>query len=62
VGKTLGRFHRLHQLSFAAAGALMALVDTKSNRKTHWPDIGFFANFALNPLFTFRPGAWRYLA
>ena len=33
-----------------AAGALMALGDTKSNRNV---TIGFFANFALNPLFMF---------
>lgn len=41
-------------LSFAAAGALMALGDTKSNRNAL--AIGFFANFALNPLFTFGLG------
>ncbi len=38
-------------LSFGAAGALMALGDTKSNRNAL--AIGFFANFILNPLFTF---------
>lgn len=38
-------------LSFGAAGALMALGDTKSNRNALM--IGFFANFGLNPLFTF---------
>jgi putative MATE family efflux protein len=38
-------------LSFGAAGALMALGDTKSNRNAL--AIGFFANFALNPLFMF---------
>ena len=38
-------------LSFGAAGALMAMGDTKSNRNAL--AIGFFANFALNPLFTF---------
>ncbi|WP_415056926.1 MATE family efflux transporter [Halopseudomonas sp.] len=41
-------------LSFGAAGALMALGDTKSNRNAL--AIGFFANFALNPLFTFGLG------
>ncbi|WP_349293797.1 MATE family efflux transporter [Marinobacter sp. M3C] len=41
-------------LSFGAAGALMALGDTKSNRNAL--GIGFFANFALNPLFTFGLG------
>jgi putative MATE family efflux protein len=41
-------------LSFGAAGALMALGDTKSNRNAL--TIGFFANFALNPLFTFGLG------
>ena len=41
-------------LSFGAAGALMALGDTKSNRNALV--IGFFANFALNPLFTFGLG------
>ncbi|MFT4998678.1 MAG: putative MATE family efflux protein [Glaciecola sp.] len=41
-------------LSFGAAGALMALGDTKSNRNAL--AIGFFANFALNPLFTFGFG------
>ncbi len=38
-------------LSFMAAGALMALGDTKSNRNALM--VGFFANFLLNPLFTF---------
>jgi putative MATE family efflux protein len=38
-------------LSFGAAGALMALGDTKSNRNALI--VGFFANFGLNPLFTF---------
>jgi putative MATE family efflux protein len=41
-------------LSFGAAGALMALGDTKSNRNAL--SIGFFVNFALNPLFTFGFG------
>lgn len=41
-------------LSFGAAGALMALGDTKSNRNAL--AIGFFVNFALNPLFTFGLG------
>ena len=41
-------------LSFGAAGALMALGDTRSNRNAL--AIGFFANFALNPLFTFGLG------
>ncbi len=41
-------------LSFGAAGALMALGDTKSNRNAL--AIGFFANFALNPFFTFGLG------
>jgi putative MATE family efflux protein len=41
-------------LSFGAAGALMALGDTKSNRNAL--AIGFFANFVLNPLFTFGFG------
>lgn len=41
-------------LSFGAAGALMALGDTKSNRNALL--IGFLANFALNPLFTFGFG------
>jgi putative MATE family efflux protein len=41
-------------LSFGAAGALMALGDTKSNRNALF--IGFFANFVLNPLFTFGLG------
>jgi len=38
-------------LSFAAAGALMALGDTKSNRNAL--ALGFFINLALNPLLTF---------
>ena len=38
-------------LSFSAAGALMALGDTKSNRNAL--AVGFVANFALNPLLTF---------
>lgn len=38
-------------LSFAAAGALMATGDTKSNRNAL--AIGFFVNLALNPLLTF---------
>ncbi len=38
-------------LSFAAAGALMAMGDTKSNRNALV--LGFFANLALNPLLTF---------
>ena len=41
-------------LSFGAAGALMAMGDTKSNRNAL--AMGFFANFALNPLFTFGLG------
>lgn len=41
-------------LSFAAAGALMALGDTVSNRNALV--IGFFANFLLNPLLTFGLG------
>ncbi len=41
-------------LSFMAAGALMALGDTKSNRNVLV--VGFFANFALNPLLTFGLG------
>lgn len=41
-------------LSFGAAGALIALGDTKSNRNAL--AIGFVANFALNPLFTFGLG------
>lgn len=41
-------------LSFGAAGALMALGDTRSNRNAL--AVGFFANFALNPLFTFGLG------
>lgn len=38
-------------LSFTAAGALMALGDTVSNRNALMG--GFFANFVLNPLLTF---------
>lgn len=38
-------------LSFMAAGALMAMGDTVSNRNVLM--VGFFANFLLNPLFTF---------
>lgn len=38
-------------LGFAAAGALMALGDTKSNRNALV--VGFFANVVLNPLLTF---------
>ncbi len=38
-------------LSFAAAGALMAMGDTKSNRNALV--VGFFANLALNPVLTF---------
>jgi putative MATE family efflux protein len=38
-------------LSIVAAGALMALGDTKSNRNALV--VGFFANLALNPLLTF---------
>lgn len=38
-------------MSSVAAGALMALGDTKSNRNVLI--LGFFANFALNPLFAF---------
>jgi len=38
-------------LSFAAAGALMAIGDTKSNRNAL--AIGFFLNLVLNPLLTF---------
>jgi putative MATE family efflux protein len=41
-------------LSFGAAGALMALGDTKSNRNAL--AVGFVANFGLNPLFTFGFG------
>ncbi len=41
-------------ISAVAAGALMALGDTKSNRNALM--IGFFANFALNPLLTFTLG------
>ena len=41
-------------LSFAAAGALMALGDTASNRNALM--VGFFANFGLNPLLTFTLG------
>ncbi len=38
-------------LSFVAAGALIAMGDTASNRNALM--VGFFANFALNPLLTF---------
>lgn len=38
-------------LTFAAAGALMAMGDTKTNRNVLM--IGFFANLLLNPLLTF---------
>ncbi|MEM7259322.1 MAG: MATE family efflux transporter [Pseudomonadota bacterium] len=41
-------------LMAVAAGALMALGDTKSNRNAL--AAGFFANFALNPLLTFGLG------
>lgn len=41
-------------LTFAAAGALMALGDTKSNRNVL--ALGFFINLALNPLLTFKLG------
>lgn len=41
-------------LSFAAAGALMAMGDTKSNRNAL--AFGFFINLALNPLLTFTMG------
>ena len=41
-------------LSFGAAGALMALGDTRSNRNAL--AVGFFVNFVLNPLFTFGLG------
>jgi len=41
-------------LSFAAAGILMALGDTKSNRNAL--ALGFFINLALNPLLTFVVG------
>jgi putative MATE family efflux protein len=41
-------------LSFAAAGALMAMGDTKSNRNAL--ATGFFVNLALNPLLTFTMG------
>jgi len=41
-------------LSFAAAGVLIALGDTKSNRNTL--AIGFFINLILNPLLTFALG------
>lgn len=41
-------------LTFAAAGALMALGDTKSNRNAL--AFGFFINLALNPLLTFTLG------
>ena len=38
-------------LTFAAAGALMAMGDTKSNRNAL--AVGFFANLVLNPMLTF---------
>jgi len=41
-------------LSFAAAGVLIALGDTKSNRNAL--ALGFFVNLALNPLLTFVLG------
>jgi putative MATE family efflux protein len=41
-------------LSSIAAGALMAMGDTHSNRNAL--AVGFFANFALNPLLTFGLG------
>ncbi len=41
-------------LSFAAAGALMALGDTASNRNALI--VGFFANFILNPVLMFGLG------
>lgn len=41
-------------LTFAAAGVLMALGDTKSNRNAL--AFGFFINLALNPLLTFTLG------
>lgn len=41
-------------LSFAAAGILMALGDTKANRNAL--AAGFFINFALNPVLTFSLG------
>ena len=41
-------------LSFAAAGVLMAMGDTKSNRNVL--AYGFFINLALNPLLTFTLG------
>jgi len=41
-------------LGFMAAGALMAMGDTVSNRNVLM--VGFFANFLLNPLFTFVLG------
>jgi len=41
-------------LSFGAAGALMALGDTRSNRNAL--AFGFLINFALNPFFTFFLG------
>lgn len=41
-------------LSFAAAGVLIAMGDTKSNRNVL--AVGFFANLALNPLLTFTLG------
>ncbi len=41
-------------LTFAAAGALMAIGDTKSNRNAL--ALGFFVNLALNPILTFTLG------
>ncbi len=41
-------------LTFAAAGVLIALGDTKSNRNVL--ALGFFVNLALNPLLTFTLG------
>lgn len=50
IGTTLwGAFTFI--LTFAAAGALMALGDTRSNRNALV--VGFFANLVLNPLLTF---------
>ncbi len=46
----LGAFTFL--LTFAAAGALMAMGDTASNRNAL--AVGFFINLALNPLLTFQ--------
>lgn len=45
-------------VSFLAAGALMALGDTKSNRNAL--AVGFFANFLLNPFLTFTLGLGVY--